>query len=233
MEETRLEAGTAREGRSLAEHREGAVPLVVSRPRRDRHRSRGVLEPRTRRGGWHAIVPRRRPPEDRSGSTGRPPLRTSRTWPVRSNSSSASTSSGEDAFRAWLSDLDPGDIVGAEGTAAVSRRGEPSLRVRSLTLLAKAIAPPPEKYHGLQDVEERLRRRYVDLLSSAESRHGSGRGQLLIGEIRRYFDERRVPRGRDPGTPAGRERRGGRAVRHPLELPRRGCSSSGSPSSFR
>ena len=96
---------------------------------------------------------------------------------------------GEAAYARWLSDLDPGDIVGAEGHATVSRRGEPSLLVRSLTLLAKAIRPPPEKYHGLQDVEERLRRRYVDLLSSAEARARFRTRTLLVREIRRYFDE--------------------------------------------
>ena len=87
----------------------------------------------------------------------------------------------------WLSDLDPGDIIGAEGTPIVSRRGEPSLLVRSLTLLAKAVPPPPEKFHGLQDVEERLRRRYVDLLSSPEAR-ARFRTRTFFREIRRYFD---------------------------------------------
>jgi lysyl-tRNA synthetase, class II len=96
---------------------------------------------------------------------------------------------GESAYQSWLSDLDPGDIVGAEGTPTVSRRGEPSLLVRSLTLLAKAIHPPPEKFHGLQDVEERLRRRYVDLLSSPEARARFRVRTLLIREIRQYFDE--------------------------------------------
>ncbi len=95
---------------------------------------------------------------------------------------------GEEAYRAWLADLDPGDLVGADGIAAVSRRGEPSLLVRSLTLLAKAITPPPEKYHGLQDVEERLRRRYVDLLASAEVRERFRVRTLLVREIRQYFD---------------------------------------------
>jgi lysyl-tRNA synthetase, class II len=96
---------------------------------------------------------------------------------------------GEAAYQAWLSDLDPGDIVGAEGNPTVSRRGEPSLLVRSLTLLAKAIHPPPEKYHGLQDVEERLRRRYVDLLASPEARARFRVRTLLVREIRRYFDD--------------------------------------------
>jgi len=96
---------------------------------------------------------------------------------------------GEGPYQAWLSDLDPGDIIGAEGTPTVSRRGEPSLLVRSLTLLAKAVRPPPEKFHGLQDVEERLRRRYVDLLSSPEARARFRNRTLLVREIRRYFDD--------------------------------------------
>jgi lysyl-tRNA synthetase, class II len=96
---------------------------------------------------------------------------------------------GEADYRRWLSDLDPGDLVGADGVAAVSRRGEPSLAVRTLTLLAKAIAPPPEKFHGLTDVEERIRRRYVDLLSSPESRARFRARTLLVREIRQYFDD--------------------------------------------
>ena len=96
---------------------------------------------------------------------------------------------GEGPYQAWLSDLDPGDIIGAEGTPTVTRRGEPSLLVGSLTLLAKAIHPPPEKFHGLQDVEERLRRRYLDLLSSSEVRTRFRVRSLLIREIRKYFDE--------------------------------------------
>jgi lysyl-tRNA synthetase, class II len=96
---------------------------------------------------------------------------------------------GESAYQSWLTDLDPGDIVGAEGNPAVSRRGEPSLLVRSLTLLAKAITPPPEKFHGFQDVEERIRRRYVDLLASPEVRARYRARTLLIREIRQYYDE--------------------------------------------
>jgi lysyl-tRNA synthetase, class II len=96
---------------------------------------------------------------------------------------------GEDAYRAWLADLDPGDIVGAEGAPTVTRKGEPTLVVRALTLLAKAISPPPEKFHGLTDIEERLRRRYVDLLSSPEVRERFRVRSLLVREIRRCFDD--------------------------------------------
>ncbi len=95
---------------------------------------------------------------------------------------------GESAYRSWLADLDPGDILGADGSPALSRRGEPSLLVRSLTLLAKAITPPPEKFHGLQDVEERLRRRYVDLLSSEAVRRRFRVRSLLLRAIREHFD---------------------------------------------
>jgi lysyl-tRNA synthetase, class II len=95
---------------------------------------------------------------------------------------------GGPEFDGWLADLDPGDIVGAEGFPAVSRRGEPSLHARSLALLAKAIAPPPEKYHGLTDVEERLRRRYLDLLASEESRTLFRARTMLVREMRHYLD---------------------------------------------
>jgi lysyl-tRNA synthetase, class II len=96
---------------------------------------------------------------------------------------------GEESYRSWLADLDPGDIVGAEGHPAMSKRGEPSLAVRELTLLAKAIAPPPEKFHGLTDVEERIRRRYLDLLASSETRELFRARTLLVREMRRYLDD--------------------------------------------
>jgi lysyl-tRNA synthetase, class II len=97
---------------------------------------------------------------------------------------------GEAAYEAQLSVIDPGDIVGADGVAMVSKRGEPSLRVRALSLLSKAIAPPPEKFHGLKDPEERLRRRYVDLLSSAESRRRFQARSEVERTIRNFLDER-------------------------------------------
>ena len=95
---------------------------------------------------------------------------------------------GEAAYGSWLADLDPGDIVGAEGAPSVSRRGEPSLLVGSLTLLAKAVSPPPEKFHGLQDAEERIRRRYLDLIASPESRARFRARSLLVREVRAHFD---------------------------------------------
>jgi lysyl-tRNA synthetase class 2 len=97
---------------------------------------------------------------------------------------------GESEYRYWLEVLDPGDIVGADGVPMLTRRGEPSLKVRSITLLAKALAPPPEKYHGLKDPEERLRRRYADLLSSAETRARFEARGKLVHEVREFLENR-------------------------------------------
>src|SRR5690348_11107229 len=67
-------------------------------------------------------------------------------------------------------DLHLGDIVGATGHATKSRRGEPSLLVDRLELLARIRAPLPDTFHGLTDVEQRYRRRYLDLLMNDETR---------------------------------------------------------------
>jgi lysyl-tRNA synthetase, class II len=96
---------------------------------------------------------------------------------------------GEARYREVLDDLDAGDLVGAEGVPMVTRRGEPSIRVTSISLLAKAIRPPPEKWHGLQDPEARLRQRYVDLLSSPETvRRFEGRS-AIVRAVREYLEE--------------------------------------------
>src|SRR5437899_1216675 len=59
--------------------------------------------------------------------------------------------------------LDIGDFIGVEGTCFITKSGEPTLKVRSFRLLAKALRPLPEKWHGLQDIEARYRQRYLDL----------------------------------------------------------------------
>ncbi|HET6448041.1 MAG TPA: OB-fold nucleic acid binding domain-containing protein, partial [Conexibacter sp.] len=66
--------------------------------------------------------------------------------------------------------LDLGDLIGIDGTVFCSRRGELSLRVEDWTLLAKSLRPPPEKHHGLQDVETRFRHRELDLIASEDTR---------------------------------------------------------------
>ncbi|HEU5143403.1 MAG TPA: OB-fold nucleic acid binding domain-containing protein, partial [Solirubrobacterales bacterium] len=77
---------------------------------------------------------------------------------------------GEEAFER-LVDLDLGDLIGVEGTALATRRGgELSLAIDRWRLLAKSLRPPPDKFHGLEDVEVRYRQRELDLLANEESR---------------------------------------------------------------
>src|SRR4029078_8730928 len=66
--------------------------------------------------------------------------------------------------------LDLGDFIGVEGTCFVTKSGEPTLKVCTFRLLAKALRPLPEKWHGLQDIEARYRQRYLDLITNERSR---------------------------------------------------------------
>jgi lysyl-tRNA synthetase class 2 len=96
---------------------------------------------------------------------------------------------GEDAF-AVLVDLDLGDFVGVEGTALATRRGgELSLAIDRWQLLAKSLRPPPDKFHGLEDVETRHRRRELDLLANEESRRTFSIRARALSETRRRLDE--------------------------------------------
>ena len=87
-----------------------------------------------------------------------------------------------------LLDLDLGDLVGIDGTVFKSRRGELSLRVDGFTVLAKSLRPPPDKHHGLQDVEQRYRHRELDLIGNEETRDLFVARAKVVTAIRRYFD---------------------------------------------
>ena len=86
--------------------------------------------------------------------------------------------------------LDIGDFIGAEGECFVTKSGEPTLKVRTFQLLAKALRPLPEKWHGLQDIEARYRQRYLDLLTNEYSRVIFEKRIAIIRETRRFFEER-------------------------------------------
>ncbi len=88
-----------------------------------------------------------------------------------------------------LLELDLGDLVGVDGTIFMSRRGELSLRVDDFTVLAKSLRPPPEKHHGLQDVEQRFRRRELDLIGNPESRELFVLRAKIITAVRRALDD--------------------------------------------
>jgi lysyl-tRNA synthetase class 2 len=86
-------------------------------------------------------------------------------------------------------DLDLGDVVGATGRPGRSKRGEPSLTVSELVLLAKIRRPLPDTFHGVTDVETRYRQRYLDLLMNEETRADFQLRTRMVTAIRRYLDE--------------------------------------------
>jgi len=94
---------------------------------------------------------------------------------------------GDDGFERLL-EFDLGDLIGIDGIAFASRRGELTLRITGYTMLAKSLRPPPEKHHGLKDVETRFRHRELDLISSEEARELFIERARVIAEVRRFLD---------------------------------------------
>ena len=86
-------------------------------------------------------------------------------------------------------DVHLGDVVGVEGSPAKSRRGEPSLMVDSLDVLSRIRTPLPDTFHGLTDVEQRYRRRYLDLLMNEESRRVAIVRARIVATIRKTLEE--------------------------------------------
>jgi lysyl-tRNA synthetase class 2 len=84
---------------------------------------------------------------------------------------------------------DLGDIVGINGTLFITHTGELSIRATKYTHLVKALKPLPEKFHGLTDVEERYRRRYVDLIMNEESKEAAFLRPRIIRQIQNFMDE--------------------------------------------
>ena len=95
---------------------------------------------------------------------------------------------GPEAMERLLS-LDLGDLLGVDGTAFCSRRGELTLRIDDFAVLAKSLRPPPDKHHGLTDVETRHRRRELDLIANADTRERFMTRAKVISTIRRQLDD--------------------------------------------
>jgi lysyl-tRNA synthetase, class II len=96
---------------------------------------------------------------------------------------------GEGSFET-LTSLDLGDVIGVDGIAFKSRRGELTLRATAWTLLAKSLRAPPEKFHGLEDVETRYRHRELDLIANDEIRELFILRSRVVRAIRRWLDDR-------------------------------------------
>ncbi|MFE7064928.1 lysine--tRNA ligase [Sutcliffiella sp. NPDC057660] len=95
---------------------------------------------------------------------------------------------GDDAYEIFNS-ADIGDIVGVTGMIFKTKVGELSIKVTSFELLTKALRPLPEKYHGLKDVEQRYRQRYLDLITNPESKETFIARSKIIQAMRRYLDD--------------------------------------------
>src|SRR3954454_5297647 len=96
---------------------------------------------------------------------------------------------GPERMERLLEQLDLGDIIGVDGPAFSPRRGELSLRIDDFTVLAKSLRPPPDKHHGLRDVETRFRRRELDLMANADARELFVTRAKVISTVRRYLDD--------------------------------------------
>src|SRR5665213_3060273 len=87
-----------------------------------------------------------------------------------------------------LTSLDVGDIIGVDGAALRSRRGEISLRVQHFEVLSKALRPPPDKHAGLSDVQTRYRRRELDLIANEDARRLFTQRAKIVSAVRAYLD---------------------------------------------
>jgi len=108
---------------------------------------------------------------------------------------------GDEAFEIFKH-LDLADFLGVEGPLFRTKTGEPSVRVERFTLLAKALRPPPAKWHGLEDTEIRYRQRYLDLMANDAVREVFLRRSALIRETRAFFHARGYVEVETPMMPA-------------------------------
>jgi lysyl-tRNA synthetase class 2 len=97
---------------------------------------------------------------------------------------------GEERFERFNDDVDRGDWVGVTGTVMKTKKGELSVRVTGFVVLAKALRPLPEKWHGLTDTDTRYRQRYVDLIANDDARRVFDIRFQTLAAIRRFLFER-------------------------------------------
>lgn len=128
---------------------------------------------------------------------------------------------GEEAYDIFKT-IDLGDIVGVTGTMFKTNVGELSVKATSFELLSKSLRPLPEKYHGLQDIEQRYRQRYLDLITNVESKETFILRSRIIQEMRSYLNEQGFLEVETPmlhGIPGGAAARPFETHHNALDIP--------------
>jgi len=97
---------------------------------------------------------------------------------------------GKDKFKFFTKNFDIGDFLEIKGKIFITHKGEISVLVEEFKIIAKALLPMPEKFHGLSDIETRYRQRYLDLLANDESMKIAVARSLLVKELRNYFNDK-------------------------------------------
>ncbi len=96
---------------------------------------------------------------------------------------------GEEAYELFLESFDVGDFIEVRGTLFETKRGEESIKAADFKMLSKSLRPLPEKWHGLKSVEDRYRKRYLDLIFNKEVKKAFERRSEIIKQIRRYLED--------------------------------------------
>lgn len=97
---------------------------------------------------------------------------------------------GKDRYKHFIQNFDIGDFIEVSGFLFETHKKEKTIMITSYTMLAKALLPMPEKWHGLTDIEQRYRKRYLDLMSNESSMHTAILRSRLVKELRNFFDSK-------------------------------------------
>lgn len=98
---------------------------------------------------------------------------------------------GENSYKFFVDHFDIADFIEVRGTLFITKRGEKTIEVTDYKMLSKALLPLPEKWHGLQDVEEKLRKRYLDILFNPEVKEMVKKRSIFWNSIREFLIERK------------------------------------------
>jgi len=96
---------------------------------------------------------------------------------------------GDDQYGIFIDNFDVGDFIETKGTLFVTKRGEGTQQVTTFKMLTKALLPLPEKWHGLSDIEERYRKRYLDILMNVEIKEKFKKRSKIISAMRKFLDD--------------------------------------------